>query len=304
MATFRPKLTIGLPVYNGERYLKDAIESHLAQDFTDYELLIADNASTDGTIDIINRYVTRDSRIRYHGSDVNHGATWNFNRLVGLASGQYFKWSAYDDVMAPTFLSTCVNALDSDPAAAGCFTGFNLIDADGNVTGSGLGKGTDQETPSQRFLAAMVDVPFQASFSIFHTDILKRTAMIASYANCDVVMLAEITLYGKLLQLPDQLFFSRDHEDNSVRSAPSPADRAKWFSTNPRNHIYFPICHETAEYFRAIRQAPLSMAERMRCRICVLKWMRWNASRLIRDVRRGLRDQREARRYTQAVVTS
>ena len=110
-----PRVSVGLPVYNGERYLRLAIDSILAQTFEDFELIISDNASTDHTEEICREYAARDPRVIYIRQPRNRGGAWNFNHVVELARGEYLKWAAHDDVLAPTFLKECVAALDRLP---------------------------------------------------------------------------------------------------------------------------------------------------------------------------------------------
>src|SRR5579859_2443011 len=121
-------VSIGMPLYNAERYLVEALDSLLAQDYSNLEVIISDNASSDGTEAICRNYAARDVRIAYHRSEVNHGAVWNFNRVFELAAGDYFMWAAYDDTRAPTFVSACVTALEGRPEAALCCTGVGFID--------------------------------------------------------------------------------------------------------------------------------------------------------------------------------
>src|SRR5687767_6137887 len=106
-----PALSIGLPVYNGERYLREAIGSILSQDFTDFELIISDNASTDGTAAICAFYAARDARIRYHRSETNLGAAPNHRRVFELARAPFFKWAAHDDSGSPQLLERCVQTM-------------------------------------------------------------------------------------------------------------------------------------------------------------------------------------------------
>jgi glycosyltransferase involved in cell wall biosynthesis len=106
---------MGLPVYNGEAYLEEAMASILAQDFEDFELIVSDNASTDATEDICRRLAGRDSRIRYHRFDHNVGGARNFNHVFEMSSAPYFKWVADDDVHASCHLRRCVEVLDSAP---------------------------------------------------------------------------------------------------------------------------------------------------------------------------------------------
>src|ERR1035438_9843576 len=99
-----PRVSIGLPVYNGENYLDPALNSILRQDYSDLELIISDNASTDATGNICREYAAKDPRIRYYRNETNIGASANFNCLVKLARGEYFKWAAHDDVHLQGFL--------------------------------------------------------------------------------------------------------------------------------------------------------------------------------------------------------
>ena len=100
----RPRVSIGLPVYNGENFLEFALDSILGQTFQDFELIISDNASTDATESICRRYAAKDSRIRYYRNPNNQGAAQNYNRVFALARGEYFKWAAHDDVCKPNYL--------------------------------------------------------------------------------------------------------------------------------------------------------------------------------------------------------
>jgi len=110
-----PLVSVGLYVYNGERFLEEALDSILNQTFTDFELIISDNASTDRTGEIAEGYAKRDDRIRYYRSEKNMGGGWNMRRVYELATGKYFKWAAADDLLEPDFLRRCVEILESDP---------------------------------------------------------------------------------------------------------------------------------------------------------------------------------------------
>jgi GT2 family glycosyltransferase len=119
-----PRVSIGMPLYNAERYLAGTLESILGQTFCDLEVVISDNGSTDRTEQICRQYASRDNRIRYYRNEVNRGAAWNYNHVFELARGEYFKWASYDDLLAPKFLEHCVASLDQDPSAALAFTQF------------------------------------------------------------------------------------------------------------------------------------------------------------------------------------
>lgn len=130
-----PLVSIGMPVYNGERFIAQALDSLLAQEYQNIELIISDNASTDRTAEICQQYLRRDRRIQYYQNETNLGSIANFNRVLGLSSGEYFMWAAYDDVWLPTFVSSAVQLLSNAPDAtlASCISA--AIDENGNVLG-------------------------------------------------------------------------------------------------------------------------------------------------------------------------
>ena len=128
-----PRVSVGMPVYNGQRYVKAALDSVLAQTFRDFELFISDNASTDATEEICREYAARDPRIRYSRNDENIGSARNGNRTIQLATGEYFKSAHHDDLCAPEFLARCIEVLEQHPAAVLCYPQSRVIDEHGNL---------------------------------------------------------------------------------------------------------------------------------------------------------------------------
>ena len=129
-----PRLSIGLPVYNGENYLAESLDALLGQTYEDFELIISDNASTDGTADICRRYEKQDSRIRYVRQPRNIGCAPNHNFVVGQARGELFKWASHDDLYARDLLKRCVDALDEYPHVVLAHSWTAMIDGSGTVT--------------------------------------------------------------------------------------------------------------------------------------------------------------------------
>src|ERR1700757_1973550 len=111
----KPKVSIGLPVYNGEKYLVQALNSLINQDFEDFEIIISDNASTDGTADICRTYASTERRIRYYRNESNIGSAPNYRRVFELARGDFFKWCSHDDICLPGLLSRCLQVFESAP---------------------------------------------------------------------------------------------------------------------------------------------------------------------------------------------
>jgi glycosyltransferase involved in cell wall biosynthesis len=111
MADNKPLVSIGMPVYNGERFIQQAVDSLLAQDYKYFELIISDNASADRTADICKSYAAKDARVRYYHNEENSGPVANFNRVLECAGGEYFMWAACDDLWEPTYISTLLQSL-------------------------------------------------------------------------------------------------------------------------------------------------------------------------------------------------
>ena len=129
--THKPRVTIGLPVYNGEQYLVQALDALLAQTYTDFALIISDNASTDRTQEICLAYAAKDARIQYYRNPINIGSAKNFNHVFALSASEYFMWAAHDDYMAPKLVAKCVDVLDRDPTILLCHAWVKIIDEQG-----------------------------------------------------------------------------------------------------------------------------------------------------------------------------
>jgi glycosyltransferase involved in cell wall biosynthesis len=99
-----PRVSIGLPVYNGQNYLRCALDSILQQDYTDFELIISDTASADASPGICQELARKDGRVRYYRNETNIGARGNYNRVFELARGEFFKWASHDDEFHPSGL--------------------------------------------------------------------------------------------------------------------------------------------------------------------------------------------------------
>jgi glycosyltransferase involved in cell wall biosynthesis len=126
-----PLVTVGIPVYNDEKYLSAAIGDILAQTHCNLEIVISDNCSTDGTEDICRGYASRDARIRYVRQEYNLGQHGNFRYLLDSARGEYFMWAASDDRWHPEFIARMVGSLAGEPTAAVAFCPYSEIDERG-----------------------------------------------------------------------------------------------------------------------------------------------------------------------------
>ena len=200
-----PLVSIGLPVYNGKKYLVQALDALLAQDLEDFELIISDNASEDATGEIAKAYAARDGRIRYYRNERNLGLARNFNRAFELSRGKYFKWTAHDDWHPKQTLRACTDALEGDPSAVLCATGVAVMDDDGQIF--------DKWYPSVDLRSRQPHIRFHRLiwsldethplFAVMRAAALRRTPLIRSYMGSDRVLLAQMALMGPILQLPE-----------------------------------------------------------------------------------------------------
>jgi glycosyltransferase involved in cell wall biosynthesis len=279
----KPHVSIGMPVFNGEKYLKEALNSILAQTHRDFELIISDNASTDRTQQICREYATKDSRIRYYRNEINIGAPKNFNRVFELSSSEYFKWASSDDMHAPTYLQKCVSILETDPSIILCHSKTGRIDKHGRLVGNYDRKGMasiNSWKPHERFGVFLSKRnPCWALFGVTRASILKDTPLQESYIGADRNLAAEIALRGRMYEIPEYLFFGRDHPQSYTRkfysgkfiaSANNYRQQLVWWTQE--NWFAFPHLKNCFEYFRSVNRVRLKWSERLLCYNQIFTW--------------------------------
>jgi glycosyltransferase involved in cell wall biosynthesis len=268
-----PLVTLGLPVYNGENYLRQALESLLSQTFKDWELILSDNGSTDGTEAICREFAARDIRVRYLREPVNRGATWNFNRVFRLSRSPLFRWAAHDDVCAPELLERCVAALRARPDAVLAFPRTRIIGPRNEHLGDyPIRLRTDWPDPAVRFHDCIcVDHACFSIFGLIRADRLRRTPLLGSFAGADRNLLAELSLLGSFAEVPEILFHRRDHPGTSTRQYPSAKDRAAWFRTDAHAPLS-PTLRRAWGYWQSLNRAPLGPRDRLACLGVLGKW--------------------------------
>jgi glycosyltransferase involved in cell wall biosynthesis/O-antigen/teichoic acid export membrane protein len=274
--TARPRVTIGLPVYNGEEYLEQALDGLLAQTFTDFELIISDNASTDRTAEICQQYAGRDPRIRYVRQKNNIGAGPNHNVLVPMARGQYFKWASHDDVYAPELIERCVEALETHPEVVLAHVHDGLINAVGAVTALPRYSLDTSSREAHVRLRSLLRVNGGNDFyGVIPTEILRSIKPHHSYHHADRTFMAQLILKGPFVQVPEVLFFRRDHPGRASRGR---STRQVAATLDPRRSDRFrhPLIRLYTEYVAgflgAVWRAPISVPERLRCTAEVAAW--------------------------------
>jgi glycosyltransferase involved in cell wall biosynthesis len=273
-----PRISIGLPVYNGERFIAGAIASILAQTYTDFELIICDNASTDRTGEICRAVASRDRRVRYYRQPHNLGATANFNRCFELASGEYFKWAADDDLLEPRFLAACIEALDHDPGAVLSQCLVKVVDEADRLVEiyDHSAYGTSSARPSER-LAGRLRGTCVEVFGVIRSEVLRESALIQSYVGSDRALLVDLALRGRFVLVPEPLFINRDHPGRCTRITRTRGERrhvVAWYDTQLSYHRVLSTWQFHLACLRLIGRHVRSPGERLRCHVQLLAAVR------------------------------
>jgi glycosyltransferase involved in cell wall biosynthesis len=285
-----PLVGVGLPVFNGEEFLAAAIDSVLAQTFQDFEIVISDNASTDGTEGICREYASRDARVTYHRASENHGIAWNFNQVFKLSSNEQFMWFSHDDILAPSYLERCVEVLRKDSSVVLCFSNWSEIDATGKLLGSYKSRVTmDSERRVERFRAAIrLDHLCEPWCGVARSEMIRKTGLYGSFADYDRVMFAELGLHGRFVEIPETLFFRREHKGRSVYLHPTRFERTSWIDPQRGDAVVFPHFREFREFWAAVGRARLVWREKIACQWALLGWAKTNRRRMASDLRFGV----------------
>ena len=284
-----PRISVGLPVFNGEAHVASAIDSVLGQSFEDFDLIICDNASTDGTQSICRSYAENDPRVRYFRSDENVGSVRNFNLAYSYSASPYFKWAAADDLIAPTFLEKCLQVLEADQGVSLATSRVSLIDsrgvpqdfddafrawvtaAGGQYRENGKVARLNSGKPTERFTDVVLRKRYYHEiYGLIRSSDLERTSLHRPFVGSDKVLLSELSLLGRFETVDEELFYSRIYlgEPTLYRSKNlAMATDPDW--VEPR--IYIPEARLAKEYFKVARSYPGSLADRLTCMWAVVR---------------------------------
>jgi len=280
-----PRLTIGLPVYNGEEYLAESLDALLGQSYEDYELVITDNASTDGTADICMRYLKQDSRIAYHRLPRNIGAAGNHNHVFTLARGELFKWASHDDLYGRTLLERCVEALDERQDFVLAHSYNATIDSHGKIIEPyDYRIPTDSASAGTRFRGLLHASGGDDFYGVIRTAALRRVRPHDSYHHADRTFVMDMAMQGRFHQVPELLYFRRDHETRAERANPSirgrcanlDPKRARGFNPAPRL-----LAEYALGYVSLIHRAPIDRAEKRACYRHLAEYLRGRVTKKV-----------------------
>jgi len=304
----RPMVSIGLPVFNGGPFFAECLESVAAQTFEDFEVIISDNASTDDTARIAGSFTERDRRFRYVRFERNMGVVANWNRVVELATGRYFRWLEADDLIAPTYLERCVGVLEQEPEVVLVTPQVRLIDLEGRPLERI--SGTDRyiaphgeiragpHAPTREFASHsalrrfrsvvihLTDSSLSAhAMSVVRIDALRSTFLFEPYVGTEKVLVAQLALQGRFAEVPEPLYFWRIHPDHIGSKSPAEATR----QLDPTWTGRFPLMglRQVRGYLRAVGVARLDLPTTLGCLAVILEkiprgvWSQYGRRRLL-----------------------
>jgi glycosyltransferase involved in cell wall biosynthesis len=262
-----PALTVGLPVYNGERFLSESLDSILGQTLEHFRLVISDNGSIDATETICRDYARRDARIDYVRYEVNRGAAWNYNNVFRLCETPFFRWAASDDLFVPTCFERSAEVMaEAHEGVALCYAQTTIIDGAGEIIGP-YDDGFDLRAPAPharigRIVRYMVQG--NPTFGLVRAKALRATRGHGSFPGADWVLMMEIALQGEVWEIPERLFLRRRHEAISRTPTTTLAEYSRFLDPAAK-----PVKHERLrllrEYLAAVRHADLTPLERAQC---------------------------------------
>jgi glycosyltransferase involved in cell wall biosynthesis len=277
MRKCNPLVSIGLPVYNGENFIAEAIECVQSQTFSDWELIISDNNSTDHTLLICRDIADKDSRIRIYQNTRNMGVLPNYNKVFQLSRGKYFKWMAHDDLFGGDFIASCIGELE-DRQNALAFPRIVSIDINGRLISrqekedlSIISASAESRVWQLMSLLAQSTDILWAQFGLIRRSILEETRLMDLYSGSDQVLLLEISLRGNLKQISRELFYRRVHPSAStLRRGWTAKDRALFANADDRRRVVFPNCRMMKEHFARIWNYNMSSSAKVKCNIAIM----------------------------------
>ncbi len=279
-----PEVRVGLPVYNGEEYLLESVQGICEQTFSDFELIISDNASTDRTAEICKELASRDSRIRYVRQPRNIGAARNWNFVARAANGKFLKWASANDRPDRTMLARCVDVLQREDEAVLCYGRTRFIDGSGNKLGLyEYDLSFEQRRPSERFISVRNRMNLNnAQQGLIRLHPLRQTRLERLYPGGDLILMAELALHGTFRLLPDVLLYRRMEKGAASRFL---SDRELRVFLDPDSaHKGFTAWRRHWDCCWSVLRAPIAWREKASALDYVVRSVYWDRRELWRDL--------------------
>jgi len=267
-----PVASLGVPVFNGEVYIEECLQSLVAQPQPNIEIVISDNASTDATEEICRSFAKSDHRIVYLRHMENRGAAWNYNECFRRSSGEFFSWTAHDDRRSSNFVEVSLAAFDEVGPDHVVVVGKSEFIDDAGAT---IGPDTDimpacSRWPFVRLGTALAHVNFAAPvFGMVRRSALVQTRLIGPFVASDYVLICELAMLGKIAEVDELLFFRRLHPESSREANATDEDVQNWFDPHTEAQGRSARAALLREYQRSVGNLGLPLVQRGLCRATI-----------------------------------
>lgn len=280
------RLSVGVPVYNGAAFLRKTLESILSQSFGEFELIISDNASTDGTEAIGREFAAIDPRVRYHRNDTNLGLAKNYNLVFTLARGRYFKWASADDICLPGYLERCVGVLDRDPSVVLVYPKTRFVDAEGRLLDiDDPGWNLMSDLPEERLRFVVSSAHWVNSIlGVIRSEALARTLLLPTYPGGDYRVLGELSLLGKFCEVSEPLYQRRIHPSASSQHQREARVIAEYWK-GKGGSVPMPQWNRSFDHFRTLMTSDLGGSAKLSVSVSILRSMYWRREGLWREIK-------------------
>lgn len=282
----KPRVSIGMPLYNREKYVGAAIESHLCQTYPDFELIITDNASTDGSEEICRAYAAKDSRVKFFKNPENLGATGNYRRCWELSTGEFFRWTPSDDMVSPNLLERAVAVLDQDPSVFVAYPRTKLINAKGEIIGDFDERlHLMEDRASERWKGVHRNIRLgNLHYGLNRADKFRKTGLMRNYNGGDFPLIAEMSLYGKFYEIQDAFFYRRMHEEASS-ALKDGADVMAFYDPKKREEFFLYYWTHFGADLKSVFRAPISLSEKFRIYAFQARCLVWGRQQYLNEVK-------------------
>jgi len=281
------RVTIGVPVYNGERFLRQCLDSLLAQTYRDFVLVISDNASTDGTQQICEAYARADRRVRYHRNRVNIGLYGNFNLLLERVRTPFVKLSSADDFWAPTMLADAMEEMERDPSLALCHPRAVLVDEHGReIRRYERSLQLMEDDPAVRFRRVLAELGLvNQLMGVMRTAVVRSMLPLMKQPLADSVFVAELSLHGKIMELPKFQYFRRFHEQCSSWDRESESHQLKLVASGGTQRLRLATWKYHWGLVRRVLHSPVRIGAKTRLLVLLGRRAAWDRAELLRECR-------------------
>ncbi len=251
-------VSVGMPVYNAENFVAGALDSLLAQTYGDLEIIVVDNASTDATGEICAAKARADRRVHYFRNDSNIGVFNNYSLAFRRSSGPLFKWASAADWHAPAFVADCVAELRRRTDVVLCGTRAKLFSEDlDSAEPYYRDMNLLDDSPSARFARLYAYIGLNnIMYGVIRREALERTRLHRPYYQSDVVLLAELALMGKFVELPEYLFFRRMTRQTATQLMARAERESYMFGRAAQDSIIRPAATQSRSAGPRVAQSP------------------------------------------------